>query len=146
MAALSEKQRALLLALRDIENDDSPMIDIPALAAKSGYSEASIRTYFTKKLEGVLVFRHGDGWRVEGATRCAERAFARHMTQKAGSAADSLQTEEAWQMAVRKLLYEGHRRSYNLGPEENAILDRIAGLAPAPRKPDQRPQQGLFKD
>ncbi len=144
MAALSEKQRALLLALRQIEEAEES-VDISALAAVSGYSEASIRTYFTKKLEGVLVFRDEDGWRVEGARRCAERVFARHMTQKAGSAADALKTEEAWQMAIRKLLYEGMKRKYALSPEERAIIDRLDGKEPPPKRRD-RPQRGLFED
>jgi len=145
MARLSEKQRALLHALRDIEEEDRP-VDIPDLAARTSYSEASIRTYFTKKLEGVLVFREASGWRVEGARRCAERAFARHMTQKAGSAADAVRTEDAWQMAVRKLLYEGLKRGYTLGDDERAVLDRLRGIAPVPRRSTSQPQPGLFED
>jgi len=145
MAVLSDKQRNLLLALRHFEEEELP-VDIADLAVRTTYSEASIRTYFNKKLEGVLVFRDEDGWRVEGALRCAERVFARHMTQKAGSAADAVKTEAAWQMAVRKLLYEGHKRGYGLGPEESALIDRLEGKQPAPLRRRARPQPGLFED
>jgi len=145
MAVLSEKQRALLHALRDIEDAETP-VDIADLARRTAYSEASIRTYFTKKLEGVLVFRDPAGWRVEGANRCAERMFARHMTQKAGSTADALRTEDAWQMALRKLLYEGLKRGYRLSEEEHAILDRLLGKVVPPRRPSSAPQPGLFED
>jgi len=146
MAVLSDKQRALLHALREVEAEDR-RVDIQELAEKSSYSEASIRTYFTKKLEGVLVFRDTQGWRVEGAMRCAERAFARHMTQKAGSTADAVKTEDAWQMAVRKLLYEGLKRGYRPGDEERAILARLDGVIPLPRRPAPAPSQTkLFDD
>jgi transcriptional antiterminator len=140
---LSQKQRALLLALREIEEANEP-VDIAALALQTAYSEASIRTYFNKKLEGVLVFRDDKGWKVDGALRCAERVFARHMTQKSGSAADTVKTEEAWQLAVRKILYEGMKRSYTLGPEERAIIDRLEGRDPPPRSRTRQP--GLFKN
>jgi hypothetical protein len=146
MPVLSDKQRALLHALREVEAEDRP-VEIAELAEKSTYSEASIRTYFTKKLEGVLVFRDIQGWRVEGALRCAERAFGRHMTQKAGTTADAVKTENAWQMALRKLLYEGLKRGYRPGDEERAILGRLDGVIPLHRRQTPPPSQTkLFED
>jgi hypothetical protein len=126
---LSSRQMALLEGLRDAEREGAPL-DPAALAERSGYTESSIRTYFTKRLEGVLVFRdeHG-GWRARGALRCTSEEFARRMSQKAGAASDVLRTEEAWRAVLRKLLYEGQRRHYRLSREE---VDLAAQLAPEP--------------
>ena len=126
---LSSRQMALLEGLREAEREGVPL-DADALAERAGYTASSIRTYFTKRLEGVLVFRdeHG-GWRARGAIRCTSEEFARRMSQKAGAASDVLRTEEAWRAMLRKLLYEGQRRHYELSREE---VDLAAQLAPEP--------------
>lgn len=120
MSALSDRQKSLLKALRGAEAAGGP-VDLDVLVEATGYSAASIRTYFSKKLDGVLVFRLDEGWEVRGAQRCTEADFARLMTQKAGAAADALNSEESWRRLVRKLLYEGRRRNYQLGPDEAVI-------------------------
>jgi hypothetical protein len=131
---LSERQTALLIALRELERAGEP-VDLHELARRTGYSEASVRTYFTKKLEGILVFRDDDGqWRVRGAVRCTQEQFARRMSQKAGAANDALKSEASWRAVVRKLLYEGQRRHYTLSREE---LDLIRPLVDEPR--EERP-------
>lgn len=125
---LSRRQHALLEGLRGVEAGGG-FVDVAALAAATGYSESSIRTYFTKRLEGVLVFREEQGWRVRGAARCTPEEFARRMSQKAGAAGDALRSEEAWRALLRKLLYEGQRRRYALSREE---LDLVRSLPIAP--------------
>jgi hypothetical protein len=130
---LSERQVRLLDGLREAERHGRPA-EPRTLARTTGYTESSIRTYFTKRLEGVLVFRDEQGeWRVRGAVRMSEEEFARKMSQKAGAANDALRTEDAWRAVVRKLLYEGQRRHYHLSREE---LDLVAELSPAePARP-----------
>lgn len=130
---LSERQLRLLEGLRDAERHGRPA-DPRGLARATGYTESSIRTYFAKRLEGVLVFRDEQGeFQVRGALRTTEEEFARRMSQKAGAANDALRTETAWRAVVRKLLYEGQRRHYHLSREE---LDLVAELSPAePARP-----------
>lgn len=135
---LSTRQLALLEGLQDAERGGLP-VDLTALATRSGYTESSIRTYFTKRLEGVLVFRDGDGWRVRGAVRCTSEDFAKRMSQKAGAASDVLRSEESWRAVLRKLLYEGQRRHYTLSREE---IDLVGQLAPPP--PRARIEEDLF--
>ena len=116
---LSDRQLALLEGLRDVERADEA-VDIDALALRTGYSPSSIRTYFTKKLEGVMVFREEGEWRVRGAIRCKPETFARRMSQKAGASSDALRSQDSWRAVLRKLLYEGQRRHYRLGRQERA--------------------------
>lgn len=144
--ALSERQAALLEGLRDAEREGRP-VDLAGLARASGYNESSIRTYFTKRLEGVLVFREDDGaWRVRGAVRCSEEEFARRMSQKAGAANDALRSEESWRAVVRKLLYEGERRHYRLSREELDLVRELAPEEPARPRPEDVPiQPPLFR-
>ncbi|MEN0065388.1 MAG: hypothetical protein AAGA48_24800 [Myxococcota bacterium] len=124
-APLSERQHQLLLDLRQTERDGTP-IDVPALAASTGYSESSIRTYISKRLLGALVHRDEDGaFVVRGALRCTEEAFAHRMSQKAQTAAEALQSEDAWRELVRKLLREGSRRGYSLSDDERVLLDEL---------------------
>lgn len=143
---LSVRQLALLTALREAEQ--SGQVDLRALAERAGYTESSIRTYFTKRLEGVLVFRADDGsWRVRGAIRCTGKEFARRMSQNSGATNDTLRSEEAWRSVVRKLLYEGQRRHYRLAREE---LELVAELTPEPEPSepiadDLSPQPSLFR-
>ena len=144
--ALSDKQLALLNALRDTERTGLAA-DPRALAKASGYTESSVRTYFTKRLEGVLVFREEDGsFKVRGAIRCTGKEFARRMSQNSGAANDALRSEDSWRSVVRKLLYEGQRRHYQLSREE---LDLVAELTPPePSRPptDEVPiQPTLFR-
>ncbi|MFT4621799.1 MAG: hypothetical protein ACI8PZ_000451 [Myxococcota bacterium] len=134
---LSDKETALLNGLRAFEALDA-LVDVGRLAERSGYAQASIRTYFSKKLEGVLVFKEAEGWRVRGALKCTPAEFARRMSQKAGSVQAALQTEDAWRRLLRKILYEGQRRGYRLGGEEAALVDKIR-----PRRP-RVPQGDLF--
>lgn len=140
---LSERQQALLEGLRAAERADVP-VDVEVLAAATGYTASSIRTYFTKKLEGVLVFREGAEWRVRGAVRCTPEAFARRMSQKAGTAGEALRSEEAWRAVLRKLLYEGQRRNYRLGREERELVQELFGDE-TPAGPSSPPvQSSLF--
>ncbi len=143
---LSERQLQLLEGLRGAERSGRP-IDLAGLAERSGYTESSIRTYFTKKLEGVLVFRGEDGeWRARGAVRCSEEEFARRMSQKAGASNDALRTEEAWRAVVRKLLYEGHRRRYTLAREELELVEALRAAArQAPPAEEVPVQASLFE-
>jgi hypothetical protein len=124
---LSERQLQLLIALREVERSGK-VVDFAKLAKATGYSESSVRTYFTKRLDGFLAFRDEEGWRIRGATRTSEESFAKRLSQKAGSANEALRSEASWRALVRKLLYEGQRRHYTLGREE---LDLIEGLGEA---------------
>jgi hypothetical protein len=124
--ALSDKQLQLLIALRELERSGE-LVDFAKLARATGYSESSVRTYFTKRLDGFVAFRGEDGWRVRGATRTSEETFAKRLSQKAGSANEALRTQESWRALVRKLLYEGQRRHYQLGPEERELIEGLGG-------------------
>lgn len=134
---LSERQGRLLRALQEVEAAGDPL-DLEAVASATGYSVSSIRTYFTKRLEGVLVMRDEAGrWWVRGAITCSEEAFLRRMSQKAGSAAEAVKTEEGWRELVRKLLYEGSRRDYTLSADELHLVEKVrpATAASAPEPP-----------
>lgn len=135
--ALSERERILLQRLRALEASRQ-LVDLAELAENTGYSLSTIRTYFTKKLEGVLVFRESEGWVVRGAKQCSERAFAHRMTQKAGAVQTALAEQSTWRELVRKLLYEGQKRGYQLGPQERGLLRQME----TPEVP--RTQPGLF--
>ena len=143
---LSERQIRLLEGLRDAERTGKPA-DPRHLARTTGYSESSVRTYFTKRLEGVLVFREENGeWKVRGAVRMSEEEFARKMSQKAGAANDVLRSEDAWRAVVRKLLYEGQRRHYHLSREELDLVREVTADAPRPRVGEEEPiQPTLFR-
>jgi hypothetical protein len=141
---LSERQQALLEGLRAAERSEAP-VDIDALAEATGYTASSIRTYFTKKLEGVLVFRDGGEWRVRGAIRCMPEAFARRMSQKAGTAGEALRSQEAWRSVLRKLLYEGQRRHYRLGREERELMVELIGDETPPGPSPPAVQASLFR-
>ncbi len=143
MARLSARQQALLTALKSAETAGLPL-DPASLAAETGYSPSSIRTYFTKKLDGVLVVRDQSGcWRARGALRCDATTFARHMSQNAGARGEALQTEAAWRTVVRKLLYEGQRRQYTLGPDEAQLATALLADEDTQATKDQ---PGLFSD
>ena len=43
----------------------------------------------------------------------------------AGAAGEALRTEAAWRRVVRKLLYEGQRRHYTLGPDEQGLFQAL---------------------
>jgi len=144
---LSDKQVALLIALRELERAGS-VVDFAALAKATGYTEASVRTYFTKRLEGFVAFRGEDGWRIRGAVRTTEEAFARRLSQKAASANDALKTQGSWQLLVRKLLYEGQRRHYQLSHEELELIEVLTPAAPEPRRlttEEEEIQPSLFR-
>ena len=136
--SLSERARILLACLREAEAARQP-VDLTHLAQKTGYTLTTIRTYFTKKLEGVLVFREAGGWVVRGARRCSEQAFARRMTEKAGAVQAALADQFTWRELVRKLWYEGQKRGYQLGPDERALLKQME----TPSVPQTQP--GLFE-
>ncbi len=125
---LSDKQLQLLITLREIERAGE-VVDFAKVARATGYSESSVRTYFTKRLDGFLAFRSEDGWHIRGATRTSEEGFGKRLSQKAGSANGALRTQESWRMLVRKLLYEGQRRHYLLGPEELDLIEAVGGEA-----------------
>lgn len=136
-STLSDRQRALLVGLQDAERAGGS-IDLSGLAAATGYSESSIKTYFSKRLLGVLVHRDdAGGFVARGAIRCSEEAFAHRMTQKAQTAGAALQTEESWRELVRKLLREGSRRGFRLSADEQALIDELVD-EPGP------PQTSLF--
>lgn len=142
---LSERQVRLLEGLRDAERHDRPA-DPRHLARTTGYTESSIRTYFTKRLEGILVFRdEGGEYRVRGAIRMTEDDFARKMSQKAGAANDALRSVESWRAVVRKLLYEGQRRHYTLSREELDLVADLTAAEPARLRTEEVPiQTSLF--
>ena len=144
---LSQRQTALLIGLREVERSGGP-VDLRALARSTGYSESSIRTYFTKRLEGVLVFRDDQGgWRVRGALRCTEEEFARRMTQKAGAASEALKSQDSWRALLRKLLYEGQRRHYTLSREELELVEDLTEPElPRVRTDEIGLQPNLFKN
>lgn len=131
-AELSDRQRQLLHGLREAERSGGE-IDVSALAAATGYSASSIRTYFSKRLLGVIVHRDEQGRFVaRGAVRCSEEAFAHRMSQKAQTAGEALQSQEAWREVVRKLLREGSRRGYRLSADELLLVDELSA-APDPQ-------------
>ena len=70
---LSDKQLQLLIQLREIERAGA-LVDFAKLARATGYTESSVRTYFTKRLDGFVAFRDAEGWRSKGATRTSEVA------------------------------------------------------------------------
>lgn len=134
MAALSERQRQLLLGLREAERLGHSL-DLAALAAATGYSESSIRTYVSKRLIGVLVHRDEEGrFVVRGALRCTEEAFAHRMSQKARTASEALQSEDDWRELVRKLLREGSRRGYRLSADEHALVQELLEDSAPPQR------------
>lgn len=143
-AELSDKQTALLIALREVERANA-VVDFAALAKATGYSEASVRTYFSKRLEGFVAFREGDGWRIKGATKMTEEAFARRLSQKATGGNEALKTEDDWRRLVRKLLYEGQRRHYHLGREEVELMESLAPKAKKRVLGDDEIQPSLFR-
>ena len=124
--SLSEKQLQLLLQLRAIERADA-VVDFAKLARATGYTESSVRTYFTKRLDGFLAFREADGWHIRGAVRTSEEAFGKRLSQRAGVANEALRNQESWRALVRKLLVEGQRRHYVLGPDERELLEAVGG-------------------
>ncbi|MEM6930262.1 MAG: hypothetical protein AAF602_25200 [Myxococcota bacterium] len=129
--ALSERQRQLLRGLQEAERFGGP-IDLAALAASTGYSESSIKTYFSKRLLGVLVHRDEDGaFVVRGALRCSEEAFGHRMSQKAQTASEALQSEDDWRELVRKLLREGSRRGYRLSEDEHVLIAELTDDEPS---------------
>jgi len=133
MAGLSERQRRLLVGLREAEQRGG-VVDLAGLAAATGYSESSIKTYFSKRLLGVLVHRDEEGRFVaRGALRCTEEAFAHRMSQKAQTAGEALQSQESWRELVRKLLREGSRRGYRLSREEKSLVDELVEETEAPQ-------------
>lgn len=136
--SLSERERILLMCLRACEAARQP-VDLSQLAQKTGYTLTTIRTYFTKKLEGVLVFREDGEWVVRGSRRVSEQAFARRMSQKAGAVPAALADQSTWRELVRKLLYEGQKRGYQLGPQERGLLKQME----TPTVPQTQP--GLFE-
>ncbi len=142
--SLSDRQTALLIALRELERA-AATVDFAELASATGYSEASVRTYFTKKLEGVLVFRDGSDWRVRGAVRCTQEAFAKRLSQKSGAANDALKSEESWRELVRKLFYEGKRRHYTLSREELDLVRALVVEVEVPRS-EGLAQPSLFRE
>ena len=126
------------MCLRASEAARQP-VDLSQLAQKTGYTLTTIRTYFTKKLEGVLVFRERGVWVVRGSRRVSEQAFARRMSQKAGAVPAALADQSTWRELVRKLLYEGQKRGYQLGPQERMLLKQME----TPTVPQTQP--GLFE-
>lgn len=125
----SARQRALLSHLQEAERKGRP-IDLDEAAQAAGYSPSSIRTYFSKRLEGVLVVRDEQGqWWAKGARACSLASFSRRMSQKAGSASEVIKSQEGWRELLRRLLYEGARRHYVLSDHE---LEMIEQLRPDP--------------
>jgi hypothetical protein len=145
--ACSDRQLRLLEGLREAERHGRPA-EPRALARAAGYTESSVRTYFSKRLEGVILFRDEQGaWRVRGAIRMSEEEFARKLSQKIGGANDALRTEDGWRSLVRKLLYEGQRRRYRLAREELDLVEALASR-PSPEPPPREelpPQPLLFR-
>ena len=142
---LSDKQVALLIALRELERADK-VVDFGKLARQTGYSEASVRTSFSKRREGFVAVREAPGWRIRGATKTTEEAFARRLSQKAASGNDALKTEASWQALVRKLLYEGQRRHYQLSREELEIIEVLTPESTArPITDELEIQPSLFR-
>lgn len=121
---LSKRERALWLSLKEAEASKAPL-DLQRLASRTGYAVNTVKTYLTKKLEGVLVFRTDKGWIVRGALRCSEERFSALMSQKAGVVQRALADVHSWRQVLRKVLYEGQRRGYHLGPHEEALLDSL---------------------
>jgi hypothetical protein len=122
--ALSKREHALWMSLREAEGRRAPL-DLQRLASRTGYAVNTVKTYLSKKLEGVLVFRTEKGWVVRGATRCSEERFATLMSQKAGVVQRALADVHSWRQVLRKVLYEGQRRGYHIGPHEEVLLESL---------------------
>jgi hypothetical protein len=129
--SITKRERSLLHALRRAERAER-VVSATELAAETGYAAATLKTYFSKKLEGALVFRHERGWRVKGAVACGEDVFARRMSQKAGAVGEALANEESWRQLTRKLLYEGQRRGYRLSEEEVTLALQLRAVRSRP--------------
>lgn len=83
----------------------------------TGYKPSSVRTYFTKKLQGVLVHRtDGDLWRARGACDCSPAELAELMTQRMATPGVVPKTEAEWRAQLRTLLALGRSRGYRLPP------------------------------
>jgi len=137
---LSKRERSLLVCLREAEAAAAPL-DLQRLASRTGYAVNTVKTYLSKKLEGVLVFRTEKGWMVRGAARCSQERFATLMSQKAGVVQRALADVHSWRQVLRKVLYEGQRRGYHIGPHEEVLLESLREQeAPKP------PQGTLFDE
>ena len=137
--ALSSRERALLMALREAETMRAGL-DLTRLASRTGYAVNTVKTYLSKKLEGVLVFRTDEGWVVRGAARCSEERFSTLMSQKAGVVQRALADVHSWRQVLRKVLYEGQRRGYLIGPHEEVLLESLR------EQEAPQPQQGTLFD
>jgi hypothetical protein len=117
---LRDKEERLLLALRELETTNE-LFDEALLAQKTGYKLTTIRTYFSKKLDGFLVSRaNDDKWRVSGAITCTDEMFAQRMSQRGSEPQIQLLLgdETEWRQTVQRLLHLGHDRGYRLTEEE----------------------------
>ena len=137
---LSQRERALWMSLREAEAARAPL-DLARLASRTGYAVNTVKTYLSKKLEGVLVFRTEKGWVVRGAARCSEERFATLMSQKAGVVQRALADVHSWRQVLRKVLYEGQRRGYHIGPHEEVLLESLRE-----QEPPEPLQGSLFEE
>jgi len=134
---LREKEQLLLEALRQRERDGIDA-SIDGVAADTGYAASTIKTYFSKKLDGFIVTRTERGdYKVRGALDCTEEQFARRMSQKEGDTLRvDLETLSGWRGAVRRLLNEGKRRGYQLGEHEVEMAMDLMGEGSGRSSPD----------
>lgn len=109
---LRETERKLLHLLQRFEQEGREF-GLDEVVAATGYKLASVKTYFSKKLENALVEPTEDGlWRARGALRLDEDDFARLMSQNA--AEDQIPTEAEWRAAMQRLIAIGKQRGYSL--------------------------------
>lgn len=134
---LRVSQEKLLLALRELEDegDEREREDLVSrMAASTGYTKSTIRTYLSKRLLGRLVMESGDRYRVVGANAISEDDFGRLMSQKLGASGSSaIGGREEWVAELRRVAAVGAARGYRL---DDADAELMLGLFAEPENGD----------
>ena len=109
---LRATERKLLELLQRFEQEGRHF-GLAEVAEATGYKIASVKTYFSNRLEHVLAEQTETGqWRARGALAYSEDDFARLMSQNAPE--DGIPTEAEWRAAMQRLIAIGKQRGYSL--------------------------------
>jgi hypothetical protein len=115
----SSNQRKLFEFLREREINNAPFT-VPLVAERTGLSEASVKTYVSKKLLGRWVERQdATHFRVNGVARMSPGEFAALMSQKAVPASAS---RDFWTLRLRELIHDGRSQGFPVEEIVNEIL------------------------
>jgi hypothetical protein len=116
-------QKKLLDFLKDAERTGRAF-SVADAADACGYSEISIKTYISKKLEGRWVTKATTGFfRAKGILSVSPAVFADVMSQKSH---DSFDTFGEWKEQVERLIGLGVSHGYAVRPAVEDILNRCA--------------------